>query len=256
MPNITAHISVIKSIYYKNNLNKKKINLEYLCYGAMFPDFYYFVPIKSKLILGKNLSNFWHDDNDNGKTGINFSKHLISFAKTKEELSFAYGFLSHFILDKYVHTYLRKHNCLKTIEHLVIEHFLDLNYKTKIPTLKYPKQLFKKVFKEKYPLNYYQFKLQLDINHYKKWLYKMYNLILRWIVRKKYKNEKNTQKIMFWDLALRLGYAQPLKKNGFKHIKKLIYPDYNLKKEHIPNLKIEIEKAKKEIVKEFLSFKI
>jgi hypothetical protein len=61
---------------------------------------------------------------------------------------------------------------------------------------------------------------------------------------------------MFWDLILWVAYYKPIKRVGFKNIRKLIYPDYNLKEKHIKNIKKEMEIAKKEFISNLKKYKI
>jgi hypothetical protein len=70
-------------------------------------------------------------------------------AKTREEISFAIGFLSHVILDKEVHTYIEKE--LDSNEHLLLEFFVDSRYAyEKYPLGKFQRSLFNKTIKKKH----------------------------------------------------------------------------------------------------------
>jgi len=249
MPDPITHIAFLKKTISKNPKLFTKLNKRELYSGAVAPDLYYYVPFKKHKYLGKNLSDFWHGHNDNNKIGLKFSKDLIKYSKDKDELSFAIGFYSHFILDMQIHEYLRKAKQLHTINHLVIEHFIDATYKGNVPLIKYPKRLMKEVFKKEHPKFYHQYMNQINITFLTPIIYKIYNIINHFIIRRKYISKRNTKRLMVWDLVLWLAYYKPIKRIGFKHLKKLIYPDYNLKEKHFLKIKIEIKKARKKFLK-------
>ncbi|MCK9292963.1 MAG: zinc dependent phospholipase C family protein [archaeon] len=258
MPNPSTHIYFAKKIVSKNSILKNKINYDYLISGAIYPDFYYFVPFKTKKFIGKNLSDFWHGDNDNNKIGFKFAKDLVKYSKTKEEFSFALGFLSHFCLDLRIHGYFRKTHNLSNINHLILEHFLDMEHKIYVPMIKCPKRLLKEVFRKEHPLLSKKYILQLNLNHIKRFSFKITYNTLKFLILKKYKNQKRAKKIMIWDLFLYLGYKKPLTQRYFKNIKRIIYPDFSLKDKHMKNMKQEMKNAEEDFIKEIESkdFKI
>jgi hypothetical protein len=81
MPNIITHLYFIKFIRQKNNSLFSGLDKTWLNYGAMYPDLYYFIPFKKHRCLGKNLSYFWHGDNNNSFIGLRFGEKLIKYAK-------------------------------------------------------------------------------------------------------------------------------------------------------------------------------
>jgi len=134
MPSILTHLNFIDE-EHKSNANLKKLDLGLMKLGSIFPDIDYYVP-KRKI----KMLHFMHH---NYQLGIDFSKELLNNAKTKEEVSFAIGFLSHFIIDKEVHLYLETET--NPQEHLLIEFFIDSRYAfEKYPTGKFPKDLFRR----------------------------------------------------------------------------------------------------------------
>lgn len=249
MPNPVTHINFLKQIIKDNKSIFSKLDKEQLYNGAIAPDLYYYIPIKKSLITGKNLSDFWHGHNDNNIIGLKFGLDLIKYSKDRNELSFAIGFYSHFILDMFVHEYLRSIKQLHNINHLIIENFLDSEYNDYVTLIKFPKRLLKEVFKEEHPKFRKQYALQIDLNFLTPYLYKIYNFFNHFIIRRKYISKRNTKRLMIWDLVLWGAYYKPIKRIGFKGLGKLIYPDYALKEKHILKIKIEMEKAKIDFLK-------
>ncbi len=149
MPSLFTHLNFIDE-EISNNPNVRKLDSSCLKFGSIIPDIDYFVHKKKIKIF-----HFMHYNYD---LGITFAKDLLREAKTREEVSFAIGFLSHVILDKEVHSYLE--TTVDTSEHLHLEYIIDSRYAyERFPKASFPKDLFKRTITKKYN-NYIQ-----DINH-------------------------------------------------------------------------------------------
>ncbi len=137
MPTPKTHMYLIFQIFCENiNLNLfKKLNLDYVYQGAAFPDITH--------VLKHDSDNFdLHQD-------INFGKKLVEKSHSIEERSFAVGYLSHLIIDEYLHNTLRELK-IEKLDHLFLEYFLEskIKFNKLIPLHKFPKKLFQETLAE------------------------------------------------------------------------------------------------------------
>ena len=229
MPNISTHAKIIKEIHSEN----KKLNLNYLISGSIFPDYYYFLK-----------SQKYDDPTDllHSILAKKYCEKMIKNAKNKKELSFAIGVYSHVIVDQKVHAYLRKNKLEKNINHLVIEHFLEIKHHTQVNKIRVCKNLIKRTISKKY------YKHLKNINLFNSIKFILFNKAIYFLIKQKYTNKKRSKRKSIWNLILRVGYKRPLKRVEFTNIEKIIYPDFTLKK-HIKNIEKEINLSKKEIKK-------
>lgn len=228
MPSISTHIYVGKNIL-KNN---KQLNKNYFLSGYIFPDIYYFFKKEN------NVSDYWHETDDLNNIGIDFGYKVIKFSKNNKELSFSLGFLSHFLVDKKVHAYLRKNYLLNNYKHQVIENFLGVEDRVSFPFLRYPKNLLEKSFTEN--KNY---RKQININFFRKVLFFLKINIVDILVYQKYKKKKNNFLINF--LLLNIVYNDILKKDR----EKIIQPSLFIKKKYLKEVNKIILKSEKDIKK-------
>ena len=160
MPSLFTHLNFVDEEINKNPI-LKKLDSTAIKLGSIIPDIDYFVYKKKVKIF-----HFMHHNYD---LGITFAKDLLREAKTREEVSFAMGFLSHVILDKEVHSYLEK--TVDTSEHILLEYIIDSRYAYDVfPKSIFPKDLFRRTITKKHN-NYLQ-----DINHitsFNLWFYKI-----------------------------------------------------------------------------------
>ncbi|MDD3178358.1 MAG: zinc dependent phospholipase C family protein [Candidatus ainarchaeum sp.] len=229
MPNISTHAKIIKEVYSKN----KKFNLDYLVSGSIFPDYYYFLKYQKY----NDPTNLLHS-----KLAKRYSEKLIKSAKNKKELSFAIGVYSHIIVDQKVHAYLRKNKLEKNINHLVIEHFLEIKQHTPVNKILICKNLIKRTIPKKYYIHLKKINLFNSIK------FILFNKTIFFLIKQKYINKKRSKKKSIWNLILRIGYKRPLKRVEFTDIEKIVNPNFKLKK-HIKNIEKEINLSKKEIIK-------
>ncbi len=140
MPSLFTHLNFIDEEINKNK-DLKKLNSSILKFGSIIPDIDYFVRKKKVKIF-----HFMHHNYD---LGIGFAKDLLREAKTRDEVSFAIGFLSHTILDKEVHSYLETN--VDTSEHLQLEYIIDARYAyERFPKAKFPRDLFRRTITNKH----------------------------------------------------------------------------------------------------------
>jgi hypothetical protein len=227
MPSISTHLYIGQKVLDNNN----KLDKNYFLSGSIFPDIYYFFKKEN------NVSDYWHEKDDKNKIGVDFGYKLIKNSNNIKELSFSLGFLSHFLVDKKVHNYLRENNMLKNYKHQIIENFLSIEHNTKIPFLRYPKSLLLKSFK-----NQKSYKKQIDFNFCKKTLFLLKIKIVNWAIYEKYKKKKNN---FVLNLLLNIIYSDFPK----KYRQKVIFPDYSIKQKHLKEIKKKITSSEKEINK-------
>jgi len=160
MPSLFTHLNFVDEEINKNSI-LKKLDIAEIKLGSIIPDIDYFVSKKKIKIF-----HFLHHNYD---LGITFAKDLLREAKTREEVSFAIGFLSHVILDKEVHSYLEKE--VDASEHFRLEYIIDSRYAYEVfPRSIFPKDLFRRTITKKHN-NYIK-----DINHitpFNLWFYKI-----------------------------------------------------------------------------------
>jgi len=240
MAGTKTHLSFISECIAEKKYFKK-LNKRFLYSGAIFPDVNLFLCYHRT--PDNNLSRFWHT----GKNGYMFGVKMLEYSKNKKERSFAIGFISHFILDNYIHGYLAKKKIKKSVYHTVCEFFLDGQFKNKtILAPKYCQSLINRVLKYEYP--------QISKHYFTSVLQKRYyfafvnNIIQKHLVTKKYRNSKNAKKTYFLDLLIyRFG-----KKHADKigaDINEIIYPRDEIKKKYLYDLTNEYRKAKKYFLK-------
>jgi len=182
MPSLYTHINFITQ-EAKANPKLKDLDLELMKLGSIIPDIIYYVPgLKIKI-----FSNMHH----NYDLAITFGKALLKNSKTKKEISFSIGFLSHVILDKEVHTYLKHTKNINWGGHFVNELSIDSNYLDFLfPRASFQKKLFTKTLNSKFK-NYSSDKNKIKIYHI--WMYHIaYSALKHFII--KYLKINNKQK--------------------------------------------------------------
>ncbi len=251
-----------KKILKEQNLKEKEISEEHFISGSVFPDIYEILSPKKKSKVKNKLTNttlYWHENIGFGKR---FGERLLKKAKTKEDRSFALGFVSHFILDDYVHGYFRKNNMnnknsiYNSIDHLIIEYFINIDYiNHKIPHIKskhIPKELIQEVFKELKANPKYGQQIK-EITAIKLFLFNLQSDALKLLTKKRYKKQSNS-KISLLDgigFLVKTFFSKKIKlhleKNnihGFD-INEILHPNHNNPKlqEHILKIKTLISRA-------------
>lgn len=230
MPSVLTHIGFVEKLEKKRKDFFKNLDKKYLISGALFPDYYGVYKTLTKLD-----PEFFYEIRN--QKGITFGKRMLTLAKTKEEKSFAIGFISHNVLDKHFHGYLNKHKCNEE-KHLMLEFYYDCKFKdVTIPPVFYPKGIIEKTLKK-----YYK-NIKSKKSHVTKIKLLGYHLFLkeiqkRIILKKYLKNEKS-----YLDILAIFFYKKPT------NLKKLLTPDKDLKDKHIKNLEKRYEAAEKEMIK-------
>ena len=227
-----THIHFVKEEYYKHPNLFARVDLPHAYFGSILADVYY---VK---LYGRKKANFGvalHTKD----FGLYLAKKLFIEANNNKERSFAIGFLSHFILDKYVHGYLMEVGMFSRVEHMAIEFFLEAEVARERNNMKirrYPKALFKRTLKKDYPEVYKIYKDELHVYFPKLIMYKFANDVLfRYMLTSKYLHS-HPQKNIFLDLFLRVCYYFPLKAYDYR-INTLIYPSHHLKEKYLGELK-------------------
>lgn len=235
MPYLNTHISFV------NNLIDLNLDKKYLQSGAIFPD----IGMHVKLSKIKDFTDFFHHKEPEAKKGFIFSKELIKNAKTKEELSFAIGFYSHFYLDKNVHTLFHKLK-LSDDEHLMLEFYRSYKDKDfKINKIYFPKhffiETFKKTFKKEKDLKKYVKQIE-SINQFKLFKYKtLINLNIKFLVENNYgTKQKNNFLIKTIFFFKRKNYLKRYNLDIFNYLK----PNKELKKKYLDLLNKVISKSR------------
>jgi len=231
MPTVLTHLGFVGSLKHKNTKLFKSLDLNYVNSGALFPDYYGFYKIQ----LNEKFA-FFSEIRD--EKGIVFGKRMYSLAKTKEEKSFAIGFITHTVLDKYFHKYFKMQGITTIEDHLMLEFFYDCKFKNqKIKPIIYTKGIIEKTLNKYYPnlnckntginnikiLGYYLFLKEIQIK----------------IIHDKY-------------LSNRKSHIDVLASSFYRDaalLRKLITPNLQLKKKHLKNLETEFKKAKIEMNK-------
>jgi hypothetical protein len=230
MPTVLTHIGFVEKLAKKRKAFFKNLDMKYLLSGSLFPDYYGFYRIQTKL-----NPEFFHEIRN--QKGITFGKRMYALAKTKEEKSFAIGFISHNVLDKQFHNYFYKHN-FTTKDHLMLEFYYDCKFKNiRVSPILYPDGIMEKTLKK-----YYK-NIKSKKSHVTKIKLMGYYLFLKEIqnriVHKKYlKKEKS-----YLDFLAILFYKKPF------DLKKLLNPDKNLRNKHMKNLEKRYATAEKEMLK-------
>lgn len=233
MPTVLTHLGFVEKLRKKRKTFFKNIDLRYLVSGSLFPDYYGFYRIQTKLD-----PEFFYEIRN--QKGITFGKRMYAIAKTKEEKSFAIGFISHNILDKHFHNYFNKHDIIADSpeNHLMLEFYYDCKFKDiRVSPVIYPEGIIEKTLKKYYKniksKNAYVTKIKLM------GYYLFLKEIQKRIIHKKYlKNGKS-----YLDLLAILFYRKPI------NLKKLLNPNKSLRNKHMKNLEKKFDAAEKEMLK-------
>lgn len=245
MAAILAHMQLIRDTVKENPKLFSKSDLRYLLQGATYPDVYYITGLRS-LTKKPNFSKFVHEimDNDYG-----FAKVMLEKAKNRPEKLFAFGFISHFILDKHIHDYINSTELGYNVKHLVSEYYLDTKFKNqKIPAPKFPVKLIKSCLKECYPKDYDKFdrRIKLSINSIM-----FYNFANRFIIKKivnaRYRKEKYKTRLSIINVPFKIARLSKYKKLGYDY-RALLNPDISIKKAHTEKMYKLYLKAKEEFI--------
>lgn len=226
-----THIHFVKEEYYKHPTLFNKIDLSHAYFGSILADIYY---VK---LYGRKKANFGvalHTNN----FGLKLAKKLFDDAHNYKERSFALGFASHFILDKYIHGYLIDIGMFNRVEHMTLEFFLEAEVareKNEMVIKRYPKALFKRTLKKDFPQVYNKYKKELHVYFPKLMLYKFANdVVFRYMLTSKYLH-RYPKKNIFLDFFLKVCYYAPLKSYDYR-INTLIYPHYYLKERYLSEM--------------------
>lgn len=237
----TTHLHFINKEYSKNPQLFSDFDMSQIYFGTTLADIYF-----AKL-FGDKKTSFGFKLHV-GSFGMFFAKRLFAEARTKKERSFALGFMSHMILDKYIHGYLFKHGLFHVGEHIVLEFFLAAALspeKNKLTTKRLPASYFKGTLKKYYPNDYFKYKRELGVGILKLLIYKFSSeTIMRYTVITKYIPSIPEQK-KFFDYLLKKCYRMSFKPYGYK-IDDIVYPSQNTRKKHTANMVKEYRLAEKE----------
>ena len=245
MASLLTHTNLVKEIKDKYPKLFTKKDLSYLISGATFPDLFYFTHIRD-YTKHPNFSNFLHKKNN----GLKYAKELLKKAETKKDICFAIGFYSHFLLDKKIHSYLKKRKINKHISHQICECYLDAEFeKSKIIIPYYPKKMLKQIIKEFNEEHAKKYINQINMNKTKTFSFKISNQVINKIVNQKYRVISKKKKYSkFKKILTKLTQMFKYKKMG-QNITALLNPDLNIKFKHIENLYREYTFALKEMEK-------
>jgi hypothetical protein len=231
MPTVLTHLGFLEKLRKKKPTFFKDLDFRYLESGALFPDYYGFYKIQ----INQNPEFFYEIRN---QKGVAFGKRMYAVSKTKAEKSFAIGFITHNVLDKYFHNYFKKHAITSAEEHLALEFFYDCKFKnSRISPVIYPEGIIEKTLERYYKhLNCKNTKItKLKLHGYFLFLKEIQSQI---ILKKYLYNEKS-----YLDLVAFVFYRKPI------NLKKLLTPNKKLKKKHLKNLDAEFKNAEKEMLK-------
>ncbi len=238
------HISFIKEIYLENKKYFKDINVEQLYYGSVYPDIFYVNIFPKK----DNLSWYLHSLYDLN-FGIVFGKQLLKNAVNKKERSFAIGFISHFILDKYIHGYLKKYKLYDKVEHVILEFYLQAktSVQEKVIVAKQQNTLIDRVIEKYYLKDKYKYHLKYKTTKFRRFVFKLAcNVLFKKTVFSSYMHD--SKRNFFKNIILGGLYYLPFRAHNYK-VKKVLYPTYEINKKHIYNLLEEYVQAKYEFVR-------
>jgi hypothetical protein len=238
MPNPTTHLSIMKELIQERPTLFKDINIKYFLSGSVFPDIGYFIPNKKK-----QFSIYLHRGIN---STITFAKHLLKIARTKKEKSFALGFMSHAIIDYEVHDKLDKLK-LYAINHIIAEYFLDAEFKKDLSFIfcKTSNRVIKQTLikEKKEPLS----KIA-SFNWFNRLYYQLSQILTKRLALNRYNSKKKLVKNFITDYLVKKGFKKPLFE--FENdIKKMMSPNYAIRKKSIKILLKACEKGKKEFVK-------
>ena len=222
-----THLAIVNEL---KNCKKQLFDwlaMDYVYSGALFPDYCFFY----WLCLNKHCG---FEGRIKNEKGIAFGETLFKVSKNREELSFAVGVISHCVLDKHFHKYLKENN-IKKESHLAMELFYDCRYlNLDVPKLRYPKRFIERTLAECYGYKQEKFGItKFGLNIYTLFLREIKNQILK----KKYAGKGETSYI---DLLALLSKFKKM------NMKKLLNPKLNNKEKHLKNLEICYGRAVKE----------
>jgi len=252
MPNTTTHIKFIREIQQKYPELFIHIDDYFLYSGSIFPDIYYFIPYKMKYTYS-NLSAFWHKDFD---FCIEFGEKLLQYSRNYFEVSFALGFISHGILDKHIHKYLKSKKICDKVTHLVAEFYLDAHFNINVvPIPIYPRLLLQKVINEEYsylPKKYFN---QTRINSIKLFVFFIKQLLIRNSINAKYSVKKKMfllkifelLKSSFFKIIEKFIFETKLKKVGYK-MSDILNPDSKIKDLYLDDMLKVVKKGQTEFI--------
>ncbi len=238
------HISFIKEIYLENQKHFKGLDLEQLCYGAVYPDIFYVNIFPNK----NNLSWYLHGLYDLN-FGIVFGKQLLKNAVNNKEKSFAIGFISHFVLDKYIHGYLKKYKMYDQVEHMVLEFYLQAktSVQEKIIVGKQQNTLIDRVIERYYFKDQKKYKIKYKVTRLRKIFFKFVcNTLFRKTVFTSYVHA--SKRNVFKNIFLGGLYYLPFRAHQYK-VKSFLYPNYEVSKKYLYDLLEEYVQAKYEFVR-------
>ncbi len=224
-----------------------KLDKNYLLSGTVFPDIGLYVNFSNKKHQ-KDFTHFFHYPEPESKIGLEFGRALIAKAKTKEELSFAIGFYSHFCLDKAVHTYIMG-NSLTLDEHIILEFFRAyIDFEKRVKRLYFPKKFVASVFEELYTQNKDNCDHLRVVGRWKLFRFKFITeYFLRHLIKLNYGKKQKKLRI----IKCILSFFQPFYKRKYNvDLFLYLHPPLSLKKKHLANLNRIIEKTQKDFLKE------
>ena len=244
MPGLLAHMTLIKELVRENPKLFSSADIKYLVQGATFPDIYYITELKS--ITNKpNFSKYIHEVGED----CDYAKILIQKSKNKQERLFAIGFLSHMILDRNVHGYLKKEGIYADIKHMVSEYYLETKFHSqKVPIPIFPNVLIKDCLKLYRPKDYDVYKKRLKISIRGLLFYEFVNtFIVNKIINGRYRKENKKTKWSLLNLPFKFARLSKYKKMGYDYTQ-LLNPDISIKNKYLEDMYKEYQKSKKELV--------
>lgn len=244
MPALLAHMNLVKDLVKENPKIFSSADLKYLVQGATFPDIYYITELKS-IVKKPNLSKFIHEND----IDYSFAKTLLKKSKNKPERLFAIGLLSHLILDKRVHDYLKEKGIYTDIKHMVSEYYLETKFQnSKIPTPRLPLKLIKEGLKEQYPKDYNIYKTRIKLSIKSVLFYEFANtFIIKKIINGRYRTENNKTRWSLLNLPFKLARMSKYKKMGYDYTA-LLNPDISVKTLYLEDLYKKYIQSKKELI--------
>lgn len=243
MPALLAHINLVKEIVKENPKLFSSADLKFLIQGATYPDIYYITGIRT-ITKKPNFSKYIHEaDNE-----LVFSRMLLKNARNKKERLFAIGFLSHMLLDKNVHGYLKSVDIYADIRHIISEYYLETKFKaSKIPTPEIPILLLKETLNEYSKNEYVVYKNKIKLSIRALTFYEFVNkLIINKIINKKYRL-KSKKKWSIINIPFKLARISKYTKIGYNYLD-LLNPDEEIKEKYLEPLYSEYKKTKKELI--------
>jgi len=246
MPELQTHIALVKELVKENPKLFTTKDLKYLIQGAIFPDIYYITGMRT-LATKPNFSKFIHETEEEN---YGLGKLMLQNAKIRPEKLFAIGFISHFILDKRIHNYLKKIGYYKDMRHMASEYYLDTKFPDlHIPIPRFPLKLIKTNFEKYYPKDYKTYKNEISVSIKGLLFHDFVNrFIVDKIINKRYRKEHYSTRLSILSLPFKLARLSKYKKMGYDYTI-LLNPDSQIKrKDHLDAMYKEYLKAKKETI--------